>query len=253
MSVNGEVLNTFELLAHRGYAARFPENTRVAIKAAVEAGARFVEFDIQLSRDRVPHLLHDADFQRTGNSPSSIFELDSAQIASLHVGEPARLGQAFADAQAPQLVEVVEDLLGWPDVTAFVEIKRQSVEQFGVAAVLDAVLPVLAPVLKQCVLISFEHAVIEAARARTGMPVGWALRSWDKVSKAAVEKLRPEYLFCNVTRLPPEPEPLWKGDWTWVVYEIIDIEEARALAKRGVGMIETMAFAEMHAALGIDT
>jgi glycerophosphoryl diester phosphodiesterase len=253
MSVQDEDPKRFELLAHRGYAARYPENTRVAIRAAVDAGARFVEFDIQLSRDRVPHLLHDADFQRTGNSPSSIFELDSAQIASLHVGEPARLGQAFAEEQAPQLIEIVEDLLGWPDVTAFVEIKRQSVEQFGVDAVLDAVLPVLEPVLKRCVLISFEHEVIEAARARTGMAVGWALRSWDEVSRAAVASLQPEYLFCNVTRLPPEPEPLWKGNWTWVVYEIVDPDQAHDLARRGVGMIETMAFAEMHAALGFDT
>jgi glycerophosphoryl diester phosphodiesterase len=252
MSVQGEGYKRFELLAHRGYAARYPENTRVAIQAAVAAGARFVEFDIQLSRDQVPHLLHDADFQRTGNSTARIFELDAEQIAELRVGEQDRLGQEFADVRAPQLADVVEDLRGWVGVTAFVEIKRQSVGQFGADAVLDAVLPVLEPVLKQCVLISFERAVIEAARDRTGLPIGWALRRWDEASKAAVEQLQPEYLFCNVTRLPPEPEPLWKGSWTWVVYEIVDPDEARSLAKRGVGMIETMAFGELHATLQPD-
>jgi glycerophosphoryl diester phosphodiesterase len=253
MSVNGEDSKRFELLAHRGYAARFPENTRVAIEAAVDAGARFVEFDIQLSRDQVPHLLHDVDFQRTGNSTAQIFDLDADQVAELRVGEPERFGQVFAAVRVPRLTEVVEDLQRWPEVTAFVEIKRQSVEQFGVEAVLGAVLPVLEPVLKQCVLISFEQDVIEAARDRAGVPIGWALRSWDEVSRAAVEDLQPEYLFCNVTRLPPEPESLWKGSWIWVAYEVVDPDKARVLANRGVGMIETMAFVEMHAALGGDT
>jgi len=35
-----------ELVAHRGYAFRYPENTLLAIKAAVDAGAKFVEFDV---------------------------------------------------------------------------------------------------------------------------------------------------------------------------------------------------------------
>jgi glycerophosphoryl diester phosphodiesterase len=171
-------------------------------------------------------------------------------VAALSVAERDRFADEFIGIRAPKLAEVVQDLAGWPEVTAFVEIKRQSVEQFGVEAVLGAVLPVLEPVLKQCVLISFEQDVIEAARVRAGVPIGWALRSWDEVSRAAVEDLQPEYLFCNVTRLPPEPESLWKGSWIWVVYEVVDPDEARVLANRGVGMIETMAFVEMHAALG---
>ena len=50
---------TIELVAHRGYAARYPENTRESLAAAVRAGARFLEFDVQLSADGVPVLLHD--------------------------------------------------------------------------------------------------------------------------------------------------------------------------------------------------
>jgi len=253
MSANGDDLKGFKLLAHRGYAARFPENTRTAIKAAVDAGARFVEFDIQLSRDQVPHLLHDDNFQRTGNSKDQIFALDAAQIAELRVGEPDRFGSAFADMHVPLLAEIVEDLSSWPDVTAFVEIKRQSIEQFGVESVLDAVLPVLEVVQQQCVIISFDAELVEVARSRIASPIGWAIRTWNESSQKIAETLQPEFLFCNVSKLPAKTLPLWKGGWTWVIYEITSPAEARELVARGVGIIETMAFAEMYTALRTDT
>jgi glycerophosphoryl diester phosphodiesterase len=239
-----------ELLAHRGYAARFPENTREAIQAAVMSGARHVEFDVQLSRDGVPHLLHDEDFARTGNSPQRIFDLTADEIASLRVGEQGRFGDSFKEVCVPRLDSIAADLLDCPEVTAYVELKRHSLEHFGVPDVVAAVVASLQPVLQQCVFISFEQPAIEEARLRTGRPVGWALRNWDATSRQHAEDIRPDYLFCNVKRLPPEPAPLWEGEWTWVIYEITRPEEALSLAARGVGMIETMAFAEMHSALG---
>ena len=207
----GDNLASAVLLAHRGYAARFPENTREALRAAVDAGALNIEFDVQLSRDGVPHLLHDEDFARTGTSPQRIFDLNADEIARLSVGESSRFGGAFPDVRAPRLIDVAEDLRNWPLVTAFVEIKRHSVEQFGVEGVFDAVIPALEPVLNQCVFISFELPAVEEARRRTGRPVGWALRSWDDTSKQHADTIGPEYLFCNVKRLPPSRLPCGRG------------------------------------------
>jgi glycerophosphoryl diester phosphodiesterase len=237
------------LLAHRGYAARYPENTREALQAAVDAGARYLEFDLQLSADRVPFLLHDAGFLRTAGLDRSIFTLTAAEVAAIDVGEPARFGDRFRGTRAPRLTDVVADLAGWPGVHAFVEIKRESIEQFGLDAVLNAVLPLLRPVVDRCIVISFEHDAVVAARRYLSCRIGWALREWSDKSRALATALRPDYLFCNVTRLPPAPAPLWPGPWEWVVYEITDVAVARALAARGVLFIETMACAEMAAAL----
>ncbi|MGF1546037.1 MAG: glycerophosphodiester phosphodiesterase family protein, partial [Thiotrichales bacterium] len=55
---------TFDLVAHRGYALRYPENTLPAIEAALAAGARYVEIDVQLSADQVPVLFHDRSLMR---------------------------------------------------------------------------------------------------------------------------------------------------------------------------------------------
>ena len=53
-----------DLIAHRGWAARYPENTVPAFRAALEAGARFVELDVQLSSDLVPVVFHGSRGQR---------------------------------------------------------------------------------------------------------------------------------------------------------------------------------------------
>jgi glycerophosphoryl diester phosphodiesterase len=249
MTVTDRGTVKLELLAHRGYAARYPENSHSAIRAAVEAGARNIEFDIQLSRDQIPHLLHDEDFQRTGACADRVYDLDAAEIADLRVGEVARLGGVFADETVPLLRDVVEDIQNWPEVTAFVEIKRQSLAHFGAEVVLEALLTVLEPILSQCVLISFDAEVLIAARRLSGRPIGWAIRTWNEASQKQAEAIQPEYLFCNKDKLPPASEPLWSGNWKWVVYEITDPTQASELGQRGVAMIETMAFAEMHKAL----
>jgi glycerophosphoryl diester phosphodiesterase len=237
------------LLAHRGYAARYPENTQEALRAAVAAGARHLEFDIQLSADRVPFLLHDADFRRTAGVERTIFSMLAADVAGIAAGEPQRFGKQFDDVRVPRLAEVVDELAAWPQVQVFVEIKRESIEYFGLDAVLDAVLPVVLPVLDRCVIISFERDAVAEARRRTACRIGWALRAWTDASRVAATTLAPDYLFCNVTRLPAAPAPLWSGVWTWVVYEITDAAMARQLAERGAGMIETMAYVELAAAL----
>ena len=47
-----------QAIAHRGYKAKFPENTMGAFKGAVDVGAEAVETDIHLSKDGVVVLSH---------------------------------------------------------------------------------------------------------------------------------------------------------------------------------------------------
>lgn len=53
------------LIAHRGASAYAPENTVPAFRLAAEQGADFVEFDLQLSKDRQIVCLHDNSLERT--------------------------------------------------------------------------------------------------------------------------------------------------------------------------------------------
>jgi len=240
-----------QIVAHRGYAAAYPENTARSLQAAVDAGAVHLEFDIQLTRDHVPVLLHDLTFSRTAGNPASVHDLEFAELQGMDVGEFDRFGSRFEGTPVSSLAEIADWLSSWPDVTAFVELKRHSISHFGVGAVFDALLPVLQPVLEQCVIISFVDAAIEEARCRCTAPVGWVVRTWDEASRERADELQPEFLFCNVEKLPPPSQPLWPGNWDWVIYEITEARIARELGNRGVRYIETMEVAELQSALAM--
>ena len=59
-------------IAHRGYSARFPENTLAAFAAAYDFGVLAVETDVRLSSDGVPVCLHDASLERLARSEKSV-------------------------------------------------------------------------------------------------------------------------------------------------------------------------------------
>ena len=46
---------------HRGACALYPENTLLSFEKAIEMGVDAVEFDIWLSKDKVPVLMHDGN------------------------------------------------------------------------------------------------------------------------------------------------------------------------------------------------
>ena len=53
------------VIGHRGAAGVAPENTLEALQAGVDAGADMLEFDVHLTRDRIPVLIHDNNLMRT--------------------------------------------------------------------------------------------------------------------------------------------------------------------------------------------
>jgi len=228
------------IIAHRGNAAEFPENTLEALASAVELGIEFVEFDVQLTRDLVPVLMHDSDLVRVAGRPERVHELGWAALSAIQVGEVQRLGRCHAQVRPPSLAHVADALAGWPAVTAFVEIKRASIHRFGRETVLHRVTEVLRPVREQCVLISFDLVTLQLARSATGLRTGWVLTACDEAARAQAASLAPEYLFADVECLPPGPEPLWPGPWSWAVYEVRDLATARACHERGARYVETM-------------
>ena len=233
------------LVAHRGYAKRYPENTLVSIRAALDAGVGAVEFDVQLTADRVPVVLHDISLQRTAGVDREIFNLPLARAREIDVGEPQRFGAAFAGVTLPTLAEMVELLDAWPGATAFVELKRESLRRFGVATVVGRVLEDLRPVIKRAVVISFDREAVAMARDRGEAGIGWVIDGYDGTDRALAEAIAPEYLFCDRPLVPEPPEPLWPGPWRWVVYGIETVEAAIEMARRGVELVETMAVAEL--------
>jgi glycerophosphoryl diester phosphodiesterase len=237
-STHGEGLP--ELIAHRGNAGEFPENTLPALESAVELGLRYVEFDVQFTSDRVPVLFHDSDLERVGDRPDVVHDLSWAQLGETAVGEVKRFGRRFAFTYPPSLMQAVDALAQWRDVTAFVEIKRASLRRFGRETVLKRVAEVLAPVADRCVLISFDLPTLKIFKMMTGMRVGWVLEQYDAASLREATALEPQFLFCNLDRLPEGTTKLWPGPWSWAIYEVRDLKTARHCHELGARFVETM-------------
>jgi glycerophosphoryl diester phosphodiesterase len=234
----------YELVAHRGHALEFPENTLPAFESALQLGARWLELDVQLSSDHVPMVLHDDTLDRTTAATGTVWDHTAAELQQVPAGEPARFGARYADTRLPTLARALELLQRWPAARLFVEIKEESLRHFGHALVMQQVLAAIAPAASQCVVISFDEQAVRMARAQVALPIAWVLHRYDADSRARAEALRPEILFCNHTKFHVG-EPPWPGPWRWASYEVRQRALAERLAARGVTLIETMAVRQM--------
>ena len=172
-------------------------------------------------------------------------QTDYATLSRLPAGYPERFGTRFADARLARLGELATLLKRWPRARVLVEVKQDSIEAFGTARVMDAILEELDEVLFQSIIISFQQEPLIHTRGASHLPIGWVLPEWSNTTHAAAAQLRPEYLICSRKRLPAEPEPLWPGPWEWVVYTVNTPEDALALRNRGVSLLESDVIREL--------
>jgi glycerophosphoryl diester phosphodiesterase len=61
-----------EIFAHRGFSGKYPENTLLAIRKAVELGVDWIEVDVWLSLDHNVIVLHDKRLNRTTNGKGTV-------------------------------------------------------------------------------------------------------------------------------------------------------------------------------------
>jgi len=97
------------LIAHRGASALAPENTLVAMRKAAQLGAKWLEVDVKLTRDRQPVIIHDDRVDRTTNGRGLVAGLTLADIRQLEAR--AQFGDAFAGVTIPTLQELIACVL----------------------------------------------------------------------------------------------------------------------------------------------
>lgn len=226
------------LMAHRGWPSRYPENSTEGVRAALEAGARMVEFDVQLTADGVPVVIHDAKLDRTAGRDGSVLDLLVAALPGVDVSEAARFGDRYRDTPLPTLDEMLALIDEYPDAVAFIELKQESMHRFGGDAVVDAVMPRVGRHRRR-VVISYDAGMIARARTAGAMRIGWVTDSLGHGRERAARELMPEFVFCASRRVPARGDPFWTGSWRWVVYDVNEPELARQLLDRGADIIET--------------
>lgn len=235
------------LIAHRGASARYPENTIVAYQAAIDAGAKFMELDVQLTIDRVPIVHHDVDLSRMTGTAGNITTMQSVDVLKLRAGYSEKFGDKFANNSLATLSEFAHWFSKNPHATIFVEIKSDSVNAFGTEETAKIVLAAIEPIKNHSVVISFHDGVIEATRKQSPkMPIGWVIREYNESSHQLAKKLNPQYLFCSTKRIPGDRK-VWLGDWQWALYNTDTVAEAMDFYRSGFNMLETNCIVDLHA------
>jgi len=115
---------TIWTIAHRGASGHAPENTMAAFRRAVELGARFLETDLQITRDARVIAIHDFTLDRTTTGKGQVHLLTLEQIRALDAGgwfSDGRAG-AFSGERVPTLKEIL-DFGKENDVIFYLEIK----------------------------------------------------------------------------------------------------------------------------------
>jgi len=139
------------LIAHRGYSAIAPENTLASFHSACNETIWGVEFDVHLSAEGIPIVIHDSTVDRTTNGKGQVAKKTLAELQSLDAG--SWFHPRFASETIPTLEETL-GLFSNRQVTLYIEAK--SPHKWSLKGI-NHFIQVLQPWRDRCVILSFDH------------------------------------------------------------------------------------------------
>jgi glycerophosphoryl diester phosphodiesterase len=234
-----KVIYRDRLVAHRGYQKLFPENTLLAHRRAIDAGALYLETDILLSADLQPVLYHEPRLRRISGRSGKVHQLSFKELCETPAHEPRRLGNQFIDQTITPLDSFIRLLGEYPQVTAYLEVKSAAIDLAGSAATLASIYDVCPrPVSERCILISSHYSFIAYARRQGWSKCGLVLQRWKDLHRTEIKALNPDTIFCKHQKVPRQAE-LDNTNNEIVLYEITHPGQALHWLNQGVSKIET--------------
>lgn len=109
------------LTAHRGWRAKYPENTMIGFRKALELDIDSVEMDAHMTKDYHIVVCHDASLDRTTDKSGKIYDLTLEQVREADAG--IRFGEEFKGEKIPTFEEFLELMATRPDIRLLLEIK----------------------------------------------------------------------------------------------------------------------------------
>jgi glycerophosphoryl diester phosphodiesterase len=227
------------VIGHRGAAGRAPENTLAGLRQAHQLGAGWVEFDVMLSRDSVPILIHDETLLRTTDGRGRVPRHTAAELRQLDAG--AWFAPQFAGERVPTLDEAVALLLEL-GLHANVEIKPATGHEIATAAVVGEALLRLWPRRgPRLLLSSFERAAVAVVqRLAPDLPRGLLAGALPGDWVAALQDLGCATLHLDQSRVTPATLRMLAAEGVPVLlYTVNDAGRARELLDAGAVAVFT--------------
>ncbi len=117
-----------ELFAHRGYSAKYPENTMVAFRAAMDYEVDGIELDVHMTKDGHIVVIHDEKVDRTTNGKGYVKDMTIEEIKALNAG--SKFNPLFEGEKIPLLEEVMQ-LLEPTNLKLNIELKSDVFSYYG--------------------------------------------------------------------------------------------------------------------------
>ena len=228
------------IYAHRGASSLAPENTIAAFSKAMEVGARWFEFDVDIIGDGSLIVIHDDTLDRTTTGSGSYYQLGFSDIRRLDAG------RWFSDTYRFERIPEAADVLAFAhaqQMGANLEIKPCAGGNRLRERLIEALAVTLAgdKVPSRLLVSSFDHELLAAFHeACPSVALGWLI-------ERASEEWREGATALGAAAIHPGVEGLTESDVRAMrdagfevnVWTVNDVDQARELASWGVTGIFT--------------
>jgi len=177
-----------EIMAHRGASAVAPENTIAAIRAAMEAGAHWVEIDVQETADDEIVIIHDGDLKKIAGRPIRVAESSLEELQQADIG--SWFDPGFSAERIPTLQQVLALCKGRIGVN--IELKYYGRERRLEESVVEIV--EAAGMQEQVLVMSLNYEGIKRMRQ---LRPGWTLGLLSSVAVGNLLELDVDFLAIN--------------------------------------------------------
>ncbi|MBP3442664.1 MAG: glycerophosphodiester phosphodiesterase [Clostridia bacterium] len=187
-------------IAHRGFSGNYPENTMLAFKKAIEAGADGIEFDVHFSKDGEVVIIHDEKIDRTTDGEGYVADYTYEQLCKFDAS--AGFKGVYGFNKIPTLreyFELVRDIEGF---VTNIELKTSENEYPGIE---KAVLEMIDEfgLADRIIISSFNHySVMRTKKLNPDICCGFLESSWiynfgEYTKSRNVECVHPKFNSLN--------------------------------------------------------
>lgn len=162
-------------IGHRGARFEAPENTLPGFRYAIDIGIEALEFDVRLTVDEQPVVIHDDTVDRTTNGTGNVADLTLAEIQAL---DARSIFPDWPEACfVPTFAQVLDTVAPVPEL--IIEIKKDTPERL--ARIVPAVITEVENrnLSSQVTITSFDLVAVELVQSiRPSIRHGW-IGDWD--------------------------------------------------------------------------
>ncbi len=237
------------IVGHRGAPRLAPENTLASFRAAADSGAKAIEFDVALTFDSRPVVIHDASLERTTDGDGLLSETTLEALSGLDAG--SWFDPAFAGEVVPTLEETI-DLLNTLDLDADIELKPDPGREVKTAQETLRLARACWPEHKNPpVITSFSRVALAAAKEESpDWPRGLCFDLLPDDWREAATSLDISLVCPNADRLTAEQAAILVASGIEIMaWTVNDIDAAQRILQWGVSSLCTDIPQELRTAL----